>query len=75
MEVAHLTCDEYMSYEASLKSYWDMRSSLSTKFEQGIDVSENNKVLEIAKSLKLANMPLESIISYTGLSSEEIANV
>ncbi len=94
-EVAHLTRDEYMNYEASLKEYWDLTSSLSTSHdegkeegieigieigrEEGIEIGreegESNKAIEIAQSLKQANMPIEFIIAHTGLSAEEIEDL
>ncbi len=74
-EVAHLNRDEYMSYEASLKEYWDLTSSLSTKFEQGIEVGETNKALEIAKKMKAKGLDTADIMEMTELSAKEIADL
>ncbi len=36
-EVSHLSRDEYMTYEASLKEYWDRNNELATAEEDGIE--------------------------------------
>ncbi len=86
-EVAHLTRDEYMNYEASLKEYWDLTSSLSTSHdegkEEGIEIGigigreegKKEEKIEIAKNLKSMGLDIESIMQATGLTLAEIENI
>ncbi len=82
-EVAHLNRDEYMSYEASLKEYWDLTSSLSTShdegFEEGVEVGreegKKERDIAIAKNLKNMGLDIESIMQATGLTLVEIESL
>ncbi len=86
-EVAHLTRDEYMSYEASLKEYWDLTSSLSTSHdegkEEGIEIGigigreegKKEEKIEIAKNLKSMGLDIESIMQATGLDKSEVESL
>ncbi|MBS9780535.1 MAG: PD-(D/E)XK nuclease family transposase [Moraxellaceae bacterium] len=71
-EVAQFTRDEYRDYEASLKSYWDLNSVMSSKLEEGIEIGEQNKAFEIAKKMKAKGFDIQDIIEMTNLSSIEI---
>ncbi|PID63019.1 MAG: hypothetical protein CR974_02570 [Gammaproteobacteria bacterium] len=87
-EVAHLNPDEYITYEASLKAYWDRKSELSTTLEEGfekgreegreegieigIEKGSNAKALEIAKNLKQTGLDASAIAQITGLPLEAI---
>ncbi len=83
-EVAHLTRDEYMNYEASLKEYWDLTSSLSTSHdegkEEGIEIGieigreegKKEEKIEIAKKMKAKGLDTADIMEMTGLSAKEI---
>ncbi len=82
-EVAHLNRDEYMNYEASLKEYWDMTNSLTTSFEdgvevgreEGIEIGESKKAVAIAQNLKNMGLDNQAIVKATGLTLTEIENI
>ncbi len=63
-EIAQFTHDEMMRYENSLKYYRDMKNSL--------DTAKHERSIEIAKSMKADNLPIATIIKYTGLTADEI---
>ncbi|MBS9780554.1 MAG: PD-(D/E)XK nuclease family transposase [Moraxellaceae bacterium] len=63
-EIAQFTHDEMMRYENSLKYYRDMKNSL--------DTAKHERSIEIAKSMKVDNLPIATIIKYTGLIADEI---
>lgn len=87
-ELAHLTEEERMSYEASLKSYRDMFSILDTAHQeaweagkaqglteglaQGLTEGERKGKLETARQMKADGMSETAICKYTGLSKEDI---
>ena len=67
-------------YEAREKAKWDEHSRLTGAYdkgikqgiEQGIDLGETNKAIEIAKKALKNKMPIEDIMDYTGLTEKEI---
>lgn len=75
-QIANMNREEWQNYEYSLKTYRDNlatdRYLIQYGIEQGIEQGEHTKALEIAKNLKLINLPIVDIIKATGLSEEEI---
>ncbi len=70
-EIAKFSKEEYQNYEDSLKYYRDIKNSLDTAKEEGIEIGEKNKALEIAKGL-LDVLDIKTIADKTGLSIDEI---
>ncbi len=79
-EIARFTPDQVRSYEDSLKYYRDLKNSLDTAkeegiqegIEKGIEKGKEVRNIEIAKEMLLAREPIEKIIRFTGLSGEQI---
>lgn len=63
-EIAKFTPEQIRSYEDSLKYYRDMKNSLDTAKEE--------KAIEIAKEMLLADEPIGKISKYTNLTKEQI---
>ena len=70
-EIAKFSKEEAEAYEDSLKSYRDLKNSLDTAFEEGV---EKEKKEVVKKSLK-AGLSVQIITSITGLSLEEIEKI
>jgi predicted transposase/invertase (TIGR01784 family) len=79
-EIAKFTPDQIRSYEDSLKYYRDLKNSLDTAKEEGIEIGvekgreegREERNIEIAKEMIVAGESIEKIIKYTGLSREQI---
>lgn len=77
--------DEYERYLAELreKHILDQKAiqdagydkGLKAGIAQGVSEGAKNKQIEIAKKMLKDNVPIENIISYTGLTKEEIENL
>lgn len=63
-EIAKFTPDQIWSYEDSLKYYRDMKNSLDTAREEGIE--------KVAKEMILAGEPIEKIMQFTDLTPEQV---
>jgi predicted transposase/invertase (TIGR01784 family) len=63
-EIAKFTQDQVRSYEDSLKYYRDLKNSLDTARVEG--------KIEVALEMLKANVSIEKIIQFTGLSKEQI---
>ena len=82
-EIAKYTPDEHFAYEESLKNMRDFNSiEFSARSEgrrlgrlEGRAEGEHQKAVDIARSMKADNMPLEMIIKYSGLTPDEISNL
>ena len=74
-EIAKFSQQEYQEYEDSLKYYRDIRNSLDTAREEGIEVGERKKQIEIAKTGLKEGLSVELIMKLTGLAKEEIENL
>lgn len=74
-EIARFTNEQVRSYEDSLKHYRDLKNSLDTAKEEGIEEGKIEGKIEIAKAMKNAGEPIEKIIRFTGLSSKEIQSL
>ena len=76
--------EERDKYEASLKTYRDLKNVLDTSFEdgkaegkaegleEGEAIGEARRSTEIARLMKEQGEVMEKIILYTGLSREDI---
>ena len=60
-------------YDAGRNDGYD--AGIEQGIEQGIETGERNKQLEIAKNMLNKNIDIETIISCTGLTKEEINNL
>ena len=60
--------EEYQNYEDSLKQYRDIKNSLDTAREEGMEKGIEKVAVEMIKD----NEPIEKIIKFTGLSKQEI---
>ncbi len=67
-EIAQFDANEYEAYEESLKEYRDLKNSLDTAFDEGIEEG----VIRTAKRGLEENIPLEMISKMTGLSVQQI---
>jgi len=67
-EIAKFTPEQIRGYEDSLKAYRDLKASLDTMFEEGIQEGMRKVALEMLND----NEPIEKIIKFTGLSKEQI---
>ena len=91
LEHMYLTADERESYEARLKWLRDEEMALKKAkavgiqegiakgkaegIEEGLAKGEKRRTIEIAKAMILQKMPLEAIISVTGLSEDILAEL
>jgi hypothetical protein len=75
-EIAKFTPDQIRSYEDSLKYYRDLKNSLDTAKEEGIEIGvEKGRVernIEIAKKALRKGISVEDVIDLTGLSREQV---
>ncbi|MEM6965515.1 MAG: PD-(D/E)XK nuclease family transposase, partial [Bacteroidota bacterium] len=71
-EIAGFTKKEQEEYEESLKNYRDIKNVVDTAREEGVEIGEKRRNIEIAKQMKEAGELIEKIQKYTGLSKEEI---
>jgi predicted transposase/invertase (TIGR01784 family) len=79
-EIAKFTVEEARNYEDSLKAYRDLKASLDTMFEEGLQKGLKQGKKEVIKEgmLKVAiemlndNESIEKIKKFTGLTKEQI---
>mgnify|MGYP006270289713 CR=1 FL=1 len=87
-EIARMKPKERKVYEDSLKDYWDLKSSMETYFKEGraegrakgrAEGRAEGKVegimaakTEMAKMMLAEGEPLEKIVQYTGLTTEQL---
>lgn len=67
-EIAKFSQQEYMEYEDSLKYYRDLKNSLDTAFDDGMQ--EGMK--RVAKQMIADNEPVDKIMKFTGLTLAQI---
>ncbi len=67
-EIARLNPNEYKQYEASVNAYRDILNIQNTAFEKG----QQQEKIEIAKNALNMNLPIDAIITLTGLSKQQI---
>ena len=70
-EIAKFTPDQVLSYEDSLKYYRDMKNSLDTAFDEGIEKGLEN----VARKMLKDNASFDKIMHYTGLTRQQIEKV
>lgn len=75
-EIAKFTHEEYLSYEDSLKYYRDLKNTIDTAkeegIEQGIEQGMEKKAFLIAKEMLAENESIEKIVRFTGLTTEQV---
>ncbi len=71
-EIAKFNQQESMEYEESLKYYRDLKNSLDTAREEGLEEGLEKGRLEIALKLKQSGMGIDRIAAITGLDQEKI---
>jgi predicted transposase/invertase (TIGR01784 family) len=75
-EIAKFTPDQIRSYEDSLKYYRDLKNSLDTAKEEGIEIGVGKGIeigkLEIAKKALKKGISIEDVVDLTGLSREQV---
>ena len=83
-EIANFTPEEREAYEESLKYYRDLKNVVDTSREEGVEegmkqgmekgmkqgIDQRN--IEIARTMKKNQEPVDKIMQYTGLSREQI---
>lgn len=83
LEIMNFTDDEWMAYEDRLK-WFMIESNTLRKYEgkgfaegkaQGIEEGERKKAIDISKNMLSKGMDLETVLSVTGLSIEEISEL
>ncbi len=70
-EIAKFTPAQIQSYEDSLKYYRDLKNSMDTAKEEGIEEGK----IEVAREMLKEGESFEKIIRYTGLTKEQIENI
>ncbi|MFT6961658.1 MAG: hypothetical protein ACJAWV_001373 [Flammeovirgaceae bacterium] len=70
-EIAKFSKEEAEAYEDSLKSYRDLKNSLDTAFEEGIEKG----IEKVAIGLIRENISDKVIISATGFTKEQLAHL
>ena len=73
----YLIGDEAIQRLAFLKRKWelDYNSGLQNAKDEGIELGEKKKQVEIAKRMKLKGIDINTIVDLTGLSAEEIDKI
>ena len=83
-EIAQFTPSELRRYEDSLKAYRDIKNSMETAKEQGIEIGKEqgieigkeqgvrDGIEKVAKGMKERGIDSETIAACTGLSTEEV---
>ena len=71
-EIAKLSPKEYTTYIKSLGDYRDIKNSIDTAKQEGIEKGKAEEKLEIAKNAKDLGLSVEQIQKLTGLSINEI---
>jgi predicted transposase YdaD len=87
-EIAHFNREDRLGYEASLKTYRDLKNVVDTSFDEGkaegleeglekgeaigLEKGANRRNLEIALQMKKLGEPVEKIMLLTGLEKDVI---
>jgi len=74
-EVAKLSPEQAESYRDSLKYYQDIKNSIDTATEKGIQQGIEKEKLSIAKNMLKEGEPIEKIMKWTGLSLDTIKDL
>ena len=71
-EIARMTNQEYLQYEANLKIHRDAFTTMETAITDARTQGETQKAIDIACEMKRDGIDSKVIAKYTGLSLEEI---
>ena len=71
-EIAKYTREEFRNYQDSVKYYRDLKNVVDTAIKEGKAEGKAEKALEIALRMKKLKVDIETIITATGLSREDI---
>ena len=71
-ELAKFSREELQQYEASINAYRDIKNSIDTAFEKGLDKGLDKRTIEIALKGLEEGYPIEMIAKMTGLTETEI---
>ena len=74
-EIARFSPEEVQAYEESLKSYRDLKNSLDTAFEEGVEQGIERRNVEIVESSLQQGLSVDVISAISGLSHEEIERI
>lgn len=74
-EIAKFSQEEVRGYEDSLKIYRDLKASLDTMFEEGIQKGIQKGVQKVALQMIKEKEPIDKIIKFTGLTKEQILQI
>ena len=71
-EIAKFTPQEMREYEASKMAYRDIKNSIDTAKQEGIEEGMNQKALDIARNMLADGVDINLIMKYSGLPQEQI---
>ena len=71
-EIAKFTPQEMREYEASKMAYRDIKNSIDTAKQKGIEEGMNQKALDIARNMLADGVDINLIMKYSGLTQEQI---
>ena len=71
-EIAKFTPQEMREYEASKMAYRDIKNSIDTAKQKGIEEGMNQKALDIARNMLADGVDINQIMKYSGLTQEQI---
>jgi predicted transposase/invertase (TIGR01784 family) len=74
-ELAKFSLDELKEYEASMNAYRDIKNSVDTAFEKGIEKGERKKAIKVAKKMIAKGLEASLIAEMTGLTKKEIEDL
>lgn len=74
-EIAQFSPEEVQAYENSLKSYRDLKNSLDTAFEEGVEQGIERRNAEIVKKSLQQGLSIDVVSAISGLSHEEIEKI
>ena len=63
---------EEWEYEASKMAYRDIKNSIDTAKQKGIEEGMNQKALDIARNMLADGVDINLIMKYSGLTQEQI---
>ncbi|WKN42376.1 Rpn family recombination-promoting nuclease/putative transposase [Tunicatimonas pelagia] len=74
-EIAKFSPEEVQAYEESLKSYRDLKNSLDTAFEEGVEQGIERRNVEIVKNSLQQGLSIDVVSAISGLSHGEIERI
>ena len=75
LKIAKFTPQEMREYEASKMAYRDIKNSIDTAKQKGIEEGMNQKALDIARNMLADGVDINLIMKYSGLTQEQIENL